>query len=397
MSLTGIILDVSHSMRSRIKTGTNEEHGPWSQTAFNVIDDFIELHHSPENRMFAIGVGANCAGNYSGNEIFDLIGTVEKVMDIMEIPATESHIDDILNILEKNGARNVRKWTRDIALIQQTVSDYAATKILGNLESDKRFRWLFVHEFLPAAVRDTETTGPHAAPGVSTGIRAVAFTRKDSVYSSLLSRIKPATKEDIEKIVERAKSYMISKGQWIRMEDVGMQSIFSVQDAAHIIRGCVDDKTLSTKRRLQLLENIEPFIYGLTPLYQSLEKALSLFEKDTSGNKFLFVLSDGQPTDGKNRKKNINEISSQLSKAGVKIVSCFITESAEIQPKHLYDEMQPGWKPGAKFLFSLSSKVPTQHLPRAILIKRGWTIDVAKNETKLFVQVNYPDNLRYAH
>jgi hypothetical protein len=57
--------------------------------------------------------------------------------------------------------------------------------------------------------------------------------------------------------------------------------------------------------------------------------------------------------------------------------------------------MQPGWEPGAKFLFSLSSEVPTQHLPRAILVKRGWTIDIANNETKLFIQVNHPDNLRY--
>lgn len=395
MSLIGIILDVSHSMRSSIKTDTNEEHGPWSQTAFNVIDDFIQLNHSLENHIFAIGVGANCAGNYSGNEIFDLIGTVKKVMEIMEIPATENHIDNILNILEKNGARNVRKWTRDIALIQQAVSDYTATMILENLESDEHFRCVFVHEFLPAAVRDTETTRPHAAPRVGTGIRSAAFTGRDSVYSSLVSRIKPATKEDIEKIVERAKTYMISKGKWMHMKDVGMQSIFSVQEAAHIIRGCVDDKTLSTKRRLQLLENIEHFIYGLTPLYQSLEKAISLFEKDTSGNKFLFVLSDGKPTDSS--RKEINEISSQLSKAGVRVVSCFITGSAEIQPKRLYDEMQPGWEPGAKFLFSLSSEVPTQHLPRTILIKRGWRIDVANNETKLFVQINHPDNLRYAN
>ena len=391
MSLTGIILDVSHSMRRSIKAGTNEEHGPWAQSVFDVVDDFIELNDSPENRVFAIGVGANCTGNYSGKEIFDMIGTVEKVIEAMEVPATENHIDSILDILEKNGARNVRKWTRDVALIQGTVSDYAATIILENLESDERFCWVFVHELLPTAVRDTETTDSHAAPGVATGIRSAAFNRKDRVYSSLASRIKPATKEDIERIVERAKAYIISKGRWIRMKDVGPQSIFSVKDAARIIRG--DDKKLTTERRRQLLENIEPYIYGLTPLYQTFEKAISLFERDTSGQKFLFVLSDGKPTD--KNKIDISEIANKLKKAKVKIVSCFITTSADIQPKRLYDEVEPHWEPGAKFLFSLSSIVPTQHLPRAILIKRGWTIDVEKNETKLFVQVNHPDNLRY--
>ena len=393
MSLTGIILDVSHSMRRSIKAITNEEHGPWAQSVFDVVDDFIELNDSPENRVFAIGVGANCTGHYSGKEIFDMIGTVEKVIEAMEVPATENHIDSILDILEKNGARNVRKWTRDVALIQGTVSDYAATIILENLESDERFCWVFVHELLPTAVRDTETTDSHAAPGVATGIRSAAFNRRDSVYSSLASRIKPATKEDIERIVERAKAYIISKGRWIRMKDVGPQSIFSVKDAARIIRG--DDKKLTAERRRQVLENIEPFIYGLTPLYLSLEKAISLFERDTSGKKFLFVLSDGKPTD--KSKIDISEIANKLKKVKVKIVSCFITTSADIQLKRLYDEMQPHWEPGAKFLFSLSSIVPTQHLPRAILITRGWTIDVEKNETKLFVQVNHPDNLRYVH
>jgi hypothetical protein len=33
-------------------------------------------------------------------------------------------------------------------------------------------------------------------------------------------------------------------------------------------------------------------------LYQSLEKAIQLFKGDVSENKLLFVLSDGEPTDG---------------------------------------------------------------------------------------------------
>jgi hypothetical protein len=132
-------------------------------------------------------------------------------------------------------------------------------------------------------------------------------------------------------------------------------------------------------------------------LYQSLEKAIKLFEGNyTSKNKLLFVLSDGEPTDGcKEDVAKINKITSKLKQAGVNIVSCFITRSTHIKPKRLYDEMQLCWEPGAKFLFSLSSEVQTQYLPRAFLVKRGWTIDIANNKTKLFMQVNHPDNLRY--
>ena len=110
----------------------------------------------------------------------------------------------------------------------------------------------------------------------------------------------------------------------------------------------------------------------------------------------LFVLSDGMPTDRSNEDHvKIRQITSELREAGVKVVSCFVTSSTDIDPKRLYDKIQPGWEPGGKFLFSLSSYVPTQHLPRAILVKRGWKIDIASNETRLFVQVNHPDNLRY--
>jgi hypothetical protein len=112
--------------------------------------------------------------------------------------------------------------------------------------------------------------------------------------------------------------------------------------------------------------------------------------------KLLFVLSDGLPTDGSNRDiGRINQITSKLRKARVKTLSCFITRSTDIRPKRLYDEMSPLWERGAKFLFSLSSEVPTQLLPRAILVNRGWIIDVANNEVKLFMQVNHPENLRY--
>jgi DNA-binding transcriptional regulator YhcF (GntR family) len=425
MSQTGIILDVSQSMRSKIKSGAGERGEPWAQSIFKVIDHLFEYGVSSENRVFAIGVGATCIKK----ETFDVIGTVQRITEIMQTPATEKHINNILDILEKNGARNIRKWARDVGVIQDILPDYTATIILRKLELNKDFRWKFVHEFLPHNVRDSESTASNVEPGL-TRRKSGAFInrRADDCYASFASRIRPATREDIEKVVEKAKSHIISKGQWIRLKyysvedyfrvlkeeetrsinfrvrdgscilkDVGTHSIFSVHDASRIIRGCVGDKELSNKREKELRKSVEPFIYGLTPLYESLEKATKLFEGNTSKNKLLFVLSDGEPTDGrKDDVAKINKITSKLRDAGVKIVCCFITRSTDIHPKRLYDKMSPDWEPGAKFLFSLSSEVRTQDLvARAVLVKRGWTIDIAKNETKLFMQVNHPDNLRY--
>ena len=443
MSLTGILLDVSGSMKRNIGSGTDEEGGPWVQSIFNVIDDLIEHDLTSENRVFAIGVGAECPGK----EIFDVIATLQQFENTNR-PATEDHINEILDILERNGARNIRNWACNVELIQDVVqSEYMATLTLREFESDKQFVKKFVDEFLPSGCRDKVQTASHAGGqpptqpfnlsersaefpdpgtaqvtvtnqgvhfqsrgtqtdsldswgswlfgGVQFGLRKVGNKAEDATLWTA-SCFNSATREDIEEVVRKAKRYFEDASRILK--DVGTHSIFSVQDASRIIRGCVGEKELkelSSERKQELLENVEPFIYGGTPLYGSLEKAIKLFEGDTSENKLLFVLSDGEPADGSIKDiARINQITSELNEAGVKTVSCFITASTNIDPKRLYDEMPPDWKLGPKFLFSLSSEVPTQHLPRAILVKRGWTIDVANNETKLFMQVNHPDNVR---
>ncbi|CAB3998432.1 Hypothetical predicted protein [Paramuricea clavata] len=443
MSLTGILIDVSGSMQRNIGSGTDEEGGPWVQSIFNVIDDLIDHDLTSENRVFAIGVGAECRGK----EIFDVIGTLNR-------PATEDHINEIFGILERNGARNIRKWACNVKLIQDVLSYYMATLTLQELKSDERFVKKFVDEFLPPSCRDTVQTASHAgdqsrtqhfnlsertaesipiflvprigtstnpdfhfqsreaqneswgswlAGGVQFGLRIAANMAENAAVSAV-SCIRSATREEIEEVVRKAKCYLEDSSRVLKnvetcskfsmkdapriLKDVGIHSIFTVQDASRIIRGCVGEKglnELSKERKQELLENVEPFIYGGTPLSESLEKAIKLFEGDTSKNKLLFVLSDGEPADGRiGDIAKINQITSGLKKAGVKTVSCFITSSTDIHPKRLYAKMEESWENGAKFLFSLSYEKTSQHLhlTRAILIKRGWTIDIANNETK---------------
>ena len=408
MSLTGMLLDVSASMQRDIGNGIDEDGGTWAHSIFKVIDDLIKHDLTLENRMFAIGVGANCA-----TSIFDVIGTLQQIKG-MEIPnfrknepATINNIDKILDILEKNGARNIRPWIKDVSLIQEIASDYMATLFLMKLQDDSEFLTKFVNEFLPSACREMVSrsttilgsigmaamsasliSNPITALAAAVTVVMVGSNAEDQAVWGI-SNARPATREDIHEVVEKAKCYFL--------KEVQTNSIFSVEEASRIIRGHVNEKELSTGRKQELLENVEPFIYGRTPLFESLEEATKLFKRDISKDKLLFVLSDGDPSDGSNEDSGkIKQITSKLTKAGVTIVSCFITKSTDIHPKHLFDKMQSGWETGAKFLFSLSSEVPTQHLPRAILVKRGWTIDVTNNETKLFVQVNHPDNLREA-
>ena len=303
-SLTGILLDVSGSMSSNIGSGIDEEGGPWARSIFDVIDNLIRHDVSSENHVFAIGVGAN-----SGGGVFDVIGTVKQfqnqgisVQNTGEL-ATHEHINMIFQILERAGASTIRKWT-GVDVVREALSDYLAVLFLRKFESDRRFLEEFVQTCLPPACRDW------AEPGVlsllvanstfASDMNRVTTRVANSAYSACASAVtcfKRAKVEDVIEVVEKAKSHL--------MKEVGVHSVVNVKEASDVLHGYVDEeRELSKESSRDLLRSIEPFIYGRTPLYESIEKATKLFEDTASTfsvhKKLLFILSDGEPTDGEN-------------------------------------------------------------------------------------------------
>ena len=387
-SFTGILLDVSGSMHRNIGKGIDEEGGPWARSIFEVIDNLIKHDISSDNCVFSIGLGA-C----SGEAIFDIIGTLQQIQnqEAAEEPATRNHINRIFKILEKAGARTIRKWA-EVEVVSKALPDYTAGLFLRKCESDQSFLEKFVQECLPPASRDWSTDSqPESFQGVVTNFLVAGA---QSMYASTVSTFRRAEEEDIKEVMEKAKTDLLKKS-------VDKDSIFNVQDASDVLHGYVDKEELSEERSQELLRSVEPYIYGRTPLYQSIEKATKMFEENASmfsnHKKLLFVLSDGDPTDGNATDgERINRALSRLTTAGVTVVSCFVTECTEIDPRRLYSKERHDWNPGAKFLFRLSSKLPTQSIPRTIFVKRGWFIEITNNETRLFLQVNHPDNMREA-
>ena len=395
--LTGILLDVSGSMRYNIGKGTDEKGGPWARSIFEVIDNLIKGDISPNNHVFAIGVGASV-----GEEIFDIIGALKQIQDqskqteqnkqanntetVYQGPATPGHINMIFSILEGAGARNIRIWASE-EHVSRTLTDDKAVLLLKKFESDKSFLKKFVHEFLPPACL--------SAPDLVLTVASALNVR--------------ATVEDIRAVINQATPFLVDekkeKEEPNLLEEkkktvsVTLDSIFNVQEASDVLHGYVDEKELTRERSLELLQSVEPYIYGYTPLYQAIEKAIELFEKRASNfhsaQKLLFILSDGYPSDEDvSDPARKDRAVSKLTTAGVTVVSCFITNSFQIEPKRLFSKMKPDWDRGAKFLFSLSSKVSTQSLPGTMFVKRDWTIDITNNETHLFLQVNHPEHLR---
>ena len=409
-SLTGILLDVSGSMRRSIGTGTDEEGGPWARSIFKVIDNFVKHDVPSDNHVFAIGFGANC-----GVEMFDIIGTVKKIekqrerigqAKITEIidqePVTPRHIDLIFHKLEGAGAHTIRKWVTEEEF-SRVVTDEMAVMLLNKFESDESFLKKFVQEFLPTASRDWSESLRQGLPGHLYSAQSAAAT--------VTSRFKRATVEDIREVISRVTPYLVDeKREKVEPKllkekkgtvGVTVDSIFNVQEASDVLHGCFDEKDLSKERSRELLKNVEPYIYGEKPLYQSIEKATELFQTKasffSSHKKLLFILSDGEPTDGQTTDRaRIARVVSKLTRAGVTVMSCSITDSAGINPRRLFSKVEPAWDRGAKLLFSLSSKLSMKSLPRTIFVERDWTIDDTGNETHLFLQVNHPKQLQGA-
>ena len=401
-SFTGILLDVSGSMRRSIGEGTDEKGGPWARSIFEVIDNLIKYDISSDNHVFAIGFGAGC-----GEEIFDIIGTLEQIPNQdtdVQVPVTADHINEIFDILEGAGARTIRKWA-EVEVVKKALTDNLAVVFLNKFKSDQSFLKEFVEKILPPACRDWQepglghylgaafAVGVIFPPAVIPTVLALKYGREvgKDAYSSVVTTFKTATVADVKEVVEKAKAYLLKK--------VDVDSIFNVQKASDVVHGCVGEKQLTKERSQELLHSVEPYIYGYTPLYQSIEKAIELFEtkatKFRNHKKLLFILSDGYPSDEDvSDPERKDRALSKLTAADVTVVSCFITDITQIDPKRLFSSMGPDWDRGAKFLFSLSSKVSTQSLPRTLFVKRGWTIDITNNETNLFLQVNHPEHLR---
>ena len=379
-ALIGILLDVSRSMKRSIGRGIDKDGELWARSIFEVIDNLIKYDVSTDNHVFAVGFGAK-----EGEKIFDILGTLQRIhlhnqaFERNDEPVTPSHLNEIFQILEKAGARYIRKWA-DVEVARKVVSDYTANLLLRKCQSDRSFARKFVMEFLPPACR-----GWHTADKPLLGL-------VETVATSVVTTFKRATTEDVKDVIDKAAPHLMKKS-------VGEDSIFNVRKASDIIHGCFDEEELSKERSQELLRRIEPYIYGGAPLYESIERATNLMRTSevSSYKKVLFVLSDGksgdEAIDDHWRK---SETVSGLKDAKVNVVSCFVNDSTTIEPRQLYSEMKPDWQEGAQFLFSLSSILTTQSIPRTMFVKRDWSIEVKNNETRLFLQVNHPDHLRDA-
>lgn len=431
-TLTGVLLDVSGSMRINAGGTINEEGGEWVRSIFKVIESLIKHDVSTNNKVFSIGVGASGSIN-----IFDVLKTIEEVQIKykhfrQETKSTEkliseerkysnmfvqhehgekspddiflkdhislhrrkiSSYDDVLEefyeLVETNGAQTIRKWASK-PIIQQVVCYCLAVHLLSKLKEDREFLNIFIQTCLPRACRNIAS---------ETMFGNIANYLQGKATNAIVY-VKTATEEDVSMVLQTAKKqfeYLLRRRANVCFDAACLKpvgSVFSVLEASDILHGCLDEDISAEDNTDEIMKAISPFIYGYTPLHEALNMTLPIFSDDkySEYTKVLFVLSDGMPTDSGYDL----HVSERLKRLNVIVVGCFINRYSNIKPRKLYSKIQKEWDKGATFLFNLSSTIPSQILPRTLFIKRGWDIDISNNETKLFLQINHPDNIHEA-
>jgi hypothetical protein len=140
----------------------------------------------------------------------------------------------------------------------------------------------------------------------------------------------------------------------------------------------------------ETLENASDLIFGNTPMREAFDLLSRRFQRErqrlAQGTpSVLFLLSDGEPTDG-----DPLPLASELKRSGVTIVSCFVTDEDVVSPRALFTASQPSWGKGARLMFDLASHSEPGNPFVDLLAKQGWTVP---DRARLFLQVNQSDVL----
>ncbi|WAR31472.1 hypothetical protein MAR_034014 [Mya arenaria] len=368
-TLTGVIVDVSGSMKDNA-VGSVEDNGEYIRSAFQVTDDVLKCDVSSDNHVFAIGVGGK-----RPNVVFDMLRSIQYMNDLQNdrTPATNNQLEHIYYELERNGATFLRRWA-STDRVKNYLTNKKAAHILCQLKNNCDLARKFVNECLPEACRDWTNEEDLEDPEMEMFVNSFWNVLQDWSTKAVTGLGRKATNDEIQEAVR--KGFDLVSSNW-SLINVDTKSMLDIRAAVSIIRDTRIEEELSPQRRKELLKNVEPFIYDRTPHNWSDSK------------KVLVILSDGEPTDS----GDLVSVSNKLRSLKVVVVCCFIYRESCIHPKRLFCSPDTSWEDGAKFLFELSSHVPSNLITRAILLKNGWDIEVGNNETKLFVHINHPDHI----
>ena len=295
-TMFGVLVDVSGSMENayaldRSHDASVERTHAILTTIMNIVKREV-AHHDRQESIFACAFGLNEEGT-QGIVTCDLISLLE-YMYITGCPR-DGH-QALINLAKQHETPQAEPWIRN------HLSQLEARILYTALCSDPSLIQKLV-ELIP-----TSQASSSASPS--------------ALSSKLLRKFRPSSHTDVSTMpllmqkvaVHRSKAYKLAHEiiddhpALLPLQDM-LQSMHHpkprpVQHITEMLDDLLQSKVSSSSssslhdRIHELLEPIKPYFFGGTPMCRALKDAVAVFRETNVTQKVLFILSDGQSTDG---------------------------------------------------------------------------------------------------
>ncbi|ETO30603.1 hypothetical protein RFI_06518 [Reticulomyxa filosa] len=332
--ITGVLMDVSGSMKSKLNLDAvkfDKEEVTRAQTVFNTIFDLIKEDNSfrrADEKMFALAFGlVNEEVRFC--DLITLLDCLEPVCDINTCRSllAKYNIKNVSSYIKRCDNSQMHRIVGHEPLIQMVIeggAPYCRQYIQEHL-SEEDAGFLFVNfakrsDSLPKVIQEL----PYAC---KYGVLSVAT--KVVVPKSEEKRI-------ASKIVKMAQDSLL----WDQKKKArSREEVIAVIDKLSLRYGSFS-KPFSSEQLRKLLADINPYIYGQTPMCETLRFTQKMFEVHSKEGqiKVLLIISDGDATDG-----DPVPLAKSIRNSGVTIISCLLTEEQTLKPKILYDKEDEKW------------------------------------------------------
>lgn len=376
--LAGVLVDVSGSMEQSLQLDIKPTNQSLTraESIFNTIIKIAETEvtQNEEQKIFVIAFGLQNV------KTADLLTLLEH----FSMPNNNSShnyangYESLIQLLERNGAPHAKNY------IKKYLKESEA-RFLNDYYSRHNDELAVLVKNLPSACKDYMPS-------------LIVSRVSDMDFLGITEYIeKNKAREHADKAILQAEG-AIRKASRLQAEHAFREAsrpktrtLKAAVDLLHRVSGkpsCSSlsaDKSLSAEQLKNLIDFIKPHIYGDTPMCKALEIALDMFKGSSHDHKVLFLLTDGQATDG-DPVRFITKIDNEK----IRVFVCLISSDNILNPRQLYYEPDPNWEKEQVDMFKLSTLVDNTHPMMSVLLEHGWKLPTS-GQSRLFVQANHPD------
>ena len=446
--LTGVLVDVSGSMKTSLQLNINptDQQTTRAESIFGTIINIAkrEVNYHENQEIFTLAFGLPDVNTC------DLLSLLEYVKTLDESTDVDGH-ESLIQLLADNGAPRAGEYVRqhltkkealllynffseDVSELKKLVEQLPSLckeephPIDAGLQARSK-----AESWANSVIRAPSLSQAKSVPqwmlqsggtwvfkkvvGLGAGARAALIAGLEAGQEAAVQRVlkakdiganfgvcensneteRQATREQADRAMKSAKE-VIRKRTLPRLREMSRPICKSLESTINLLQEVAGTSPSSNSSPTQtsmsaaelsfLVDSIEPYIYGNTPMCGALRSALDMFHASTHSRKVLFLLSDGEATDG-----DPVQFAEQFRQNHVLIFVCLLTSDNISDPRRLYYDPDSKWSKAHRAMFELSSTVENCHSAMSILLEQGWELPEA-GHSRLFIQANHPDVIK---